>query len=63
MDYVTPSGISLQRHLTTFLSKQIDFLRSSRVLAASMKNAIRWLKSEIALLSIDMPDADVRDER
>lgn len=59
-DYVTPSGISLQRHLTSHLSKQVDFLNSTRALAASMKSAIKELKLEISRLSIDLPDEDVR---
>jgi translation initiation factor eIF-2B subunit delta len=58
-DYVTPPGTSLQRHLTSHLSKQVDFLNSTRALAASMKSAIKELKLEISRLSIDLPDEDV----
>jgi translation initiation factor eIF-2B subunit delta len=56
---VTPEGLSLQRHLTTYLGKQIDFITTTRPLAASMKSAIRWVKNEIATMEPDMPDADV----
>lgn len=59
-DYKTPAGTSLQRHLTTYLGKQIDFLASCRVLAASMKSAIRFVKYEISILSIDIPDSDAK---
>ncbi|KAJ3087508.1 Eukaryotic translation initiation factor 2B, subunit 4 delta, 67kDa [Quaeritorhiza haematococci] len=60
-DYVTPPGITLQRHLTTYLGKQIDFLNTTRALCASMKTAIRYLKYEISILSIDMPDEDAKE--
>jgi translation initiation factor eIF-2B subunit delta len=59
-DYETPEGTSLQRHLTTYIGKQIDFLKVCRSLAGSMKTAIRHLKSEISNISIDLPDSDVR---
>lgn len=59
-EYKTPAGTSLQRHLTTYLSKQIDFLTSCRVLAASMKSAIRFLKYQISILNIDLPDSDAK---
>ncbi|KAJ3222403.1 Eukaryotic translation initiation factor 2B, subunit 4 delta, 67kDa, partial [Clydaea vesicula] len=61
-DYVTPPGSSLIRHLTMYLGKQIDYLTSARVLAASMKSAIRHLKSEISILSIDLPDIDAKEK-
>ncbi len=59
MDYRTPPGNTLQRHLTSYLSKQIDFLNSCRPLAPSMKFAIRYLKNEVATISVDTPDEDV----
>lgn len=59
-DYTTPSGTSLQRHLTQHISKQVDFLSNTRSLAASMKTAIRFIKHEITTLDIDMSDEDVR---
>ena len=59
-DYATPKNISLQRHLQTYLSKQIDFLSSCRVLAASMKHAIRSLKVNISGLNIDIPDSNAK---
>ena len=58
-DYETPPGTSLQRHLTSHISKQVEFLNSTRSLAASMKTAIKFLKYQISILSIDMPDEDV----
>ncbi|KAI9199663.1 uncharacterized protein BJ171DRAFT_517429 [Polychytrium aggregatum] len=60
-DYVTPQGTSLQRHLTWYISKQIDFLTNTRALAASMRNAIRYVKNEIAKISIDTPDNDAKE--
>ncbi|KAJ3414205.1 Eukaryotic translation initiation factor 2B, subunit 4 delta, 67kDa [Chytridiales sp. JEL 0842] len=60
-DYVTPPGNSLQRHLTSHIGKQIDYLTSARCLADSMKTAIRHLKSEISNISIDKADEDAKD--
>ena len=59
-DYNTPQGTSLQRHLTTHISKQVDFLSTTRSLCATMKTAIRFLKQQISTLSIDMPDEDAK---
>lgn len=59
-DYITPNGTSLQRNMTSYISKQVDFLSNSRALAASMKTAIRFLKNEISTLSIDLPDEDAK---
>ena len=58
-DYVTPSGTSLPRHLPSVISKQVDLLSNTRVLAASMKTAIRELKKEIAVISVDTSDENV----
>ena len=58
-DYITPPGITLQRHLSSYLSKQIDFLSGSRSLVTSMKSGIRQLKYQISILNIDLPDSDV----
>lgn len=52
-DYKTPKNTTLSRHLTGHLSHQIEYLKSSRPLSVSMGNAIRWLKQEIARISID----------
>ncbi|KAJ8326446.1 hypothetical protein O5D80_005195 [Batrachochytrium dendrobatidis] len=60
LDYTTPLGTSLQRHLTQHISKQVDFLSNMRSLSASMKSAIRKLKSVISGLSIDTPDEDAK---
>ena len=59
-DYVTPAGTTLSRHLTSHISKQVDFLSNMRSLAASMKIAIRFLKTEISKIDINLPDEDVR---
>ncbi|KAI9101061.1 hypothetical protein DFS34DRAFT_578498 [Phlyctochytrium arcticum] len=59
-DYVTPPGISLARHLPSVISKQVDFLSNTRVLAASMKTAIRELKKEISISPPDTPDEDAK---
>lgn len=58
-DYVTPPGTTLSRHLTSYISKQVDFLSNMRSLAASMKTAIRFLKFEITKVDISLPDHDV----
>ncbi|KAJ3144686.1 Eukaryotic translation initiation factor 2B, subunit 4 delta, 67kDa [Geranomyces variabilis] len=60
-DYVTPSGTSLPRHLPSVISKQVDLLSNTRVLAASMKTAIRELKKEIAVISVDTSDENAKE--
>ena len=57
---MTPSGLSLSRHLTSHLSPQIDYLRSCRPLSVSMGNAIRWLKLEISKIDIDTAEDDAK---
>lgn len=59
-DYVTPENTTLTRHLTGHLSHQIEYLKSSRPLSMSMGNAIRWLKQEISLISIDTPEQEAK---
>lgn len=59
-DYQTPENTTLTRHLTGHLSHQIEYLKSSRPLSMSMGNAIRWLKQEISLVSIDMPEQEAK---
>lgn len=60
-DYKTPESTTLTRHLTGHLSHQIEYLKSSRPLSMSMGNAIRWLKQEISLISIDTPEQEAKD--
>ena len=59
-DYVTPPGTSLSRNLTSYIGDQVTFLNATRPLAASMKSAIRALKSEITAIPLDMPDQDAK---
>ena len=61
-DYATPSGVTLQRDLTQHISRQVDFLTKTRSLAASMKTAIRFLKTQISQFPIDIPDADAKTQ-
>lgn len=60
-DYETPEGTTLSRNLTTHLGHQIAFVISARPLSVSMGNAIRWLKQEISVVSIDMSDQAAKD--
>lgn len=55
-DYETPSGTTLSRNLTNYLSHQIDILKKARPLSVTMGNAIRWLKQEISLIDPATPD-------
>ncbi|KAJ3025856.1 UNVERIFIED_CONTAM: Eukaryotic translation initiation factor 2B, subunit 4 delta, 67kDa [Siphonaria sp. JEL0065] len=59
-DYVTPPGTSIQRNLTSYLGKQIDYLTTTRHLAETMKFAIRQLKSEISNISLEKSDEDTK---
>lgn len=59
-DYITPSGTMLSRHLTSYISKQVDFLSNTRSLAPSMKTAIRYLKQEISRIDISLSDEDAK---
>lgn len=43
----------------THLSPQISYLVSARPMSVSMGNAIRYLKFEISVLGIDLPEQDV----
>ncbi|EEP80179.1 conserved hypothetical protein [Uncinocarpus reesii 1704] len=54
--YITPIGTSLSRHLTTYLSHQINYLTTCRPLSISQGNAIRALKLEIT--TIDPGDSE-----
>ncbi|GJJ07688.1 hypothetical protein Clacol_001893 [Clathrus columnatus] len=60
-DYVTPPNTTLSRHLMTYLNPQIGHLVNARPLAVSMGNAIRYLKVEISILDIDLPEQDAKD--
>ena len=60
-DYSTPENTTLTRHLTAHLSHQIEFLKTGRPLSVSMGNAIRWLKQEISVISIDTLEAKAKE--
>lgn len=61
-DYQTPSGTTLSRNLTSYLSHQIDILKKARPLSVTMGNAIRWLKQEISLIDPSTPDKEAKDD-
>lgn len=61
-EYQTPEGTTLTRNLTNYLGYQIDYLKTSRPLSVTMGNAIRWLKQEISLISIDTSDIDAKQD-
>ncbi|KAI9740260.1 MAG: hypothetical protein M1834_004838 [Cirrosporium novae-zelandiae] len=58
--YTTPPGHSLNRHLVSHLSPQIEYLVSCRPMAISMGNAIRWLKLEINKVDVDTPESKAK---
>ncbi|KAF8335020.1 uncharacterized protein EI90DRAFT_2914004 [Cantharellus anzutake] len=58
--YHTPSGTTLSRHLPTYLSPQITHLVAARPMSTSMGNAIRYMKYEISILSIDVPEQEAK---
>lgn len=60
-DYHTPANTTLTRHLSGYLSNQIDYLKTARPLSVSMGNAIRWLKQEISHISIDSTEQQAKD--
>lgn len=60
-DYSTPENTTLTRHLTAHLSHQIEYLKTGRPLSVSMGNAIRWLKQEISVISIDTSEAKAKE--
>ncbi|KAF9518360.1 hypothetical protein BS47DRAFT_1338290 [Hydnum rufescens UP504] len=59
-DYATPPQTTLSRHLMTHLSPQITHLVAARPMSTSMGNAIRYLKYEISILDIDLPEQDAK---
>ncbi|CCH45331.1 Translation initiation factor eIF-2B subunit delta [Wickerhamomyces ciferrii] len=61
-EYQTPEGTTLTRNLTSYLGYQIDYLKTARLLSVTMGNAIRWLKQEISLISIDTSDNDAKED-
>lgn len=61
-DYRTPSGTTLSRNLTSYLSHQIDILKKARPLSVTMGNAIRWLKQEISLIDPSTPDKEAKKD-
>lgn len=61
-EYQTPEGTTLTRNLTSYLGYQIDYLKTARPLSVTMGSAIRWLKQEISLISIDTSDVEARAE-
>ncbi|KAK9448807.1 uncharacterized protein V1518DRAFT_418285 [Limtongia smithiae] len=61
-DYRTPAGTVLSRNLTIHLSRQIDFLKTARPLSVTMGNAIRWLKQQISIVSLETSDERARDD-
>lgn len=60
-DYRTPENMTLSRSLTSYLSYQIDYLKNARPLSITMGNAIRWLKQEISLISIDVSEDESKN--
>lgn len=60
-DYQTPENTTLTRNLTNYLSLQIDYLKTARPLSITMGNAIRWLKQEISVIPIDLPELEAKD--
>ncbi|KAL6453144.1 GCD2 Translation initiation factor eIF-2B subunit delta [Candida maltosa Xu316] len=60
-DYSTPENTTLTRHLTAHLSHQIEYLKTGRPLSVSMGNAIRWLKQEISVISIDTSEQQAKE--
>ncbi|EDO14558.1 hypothetical protein Kpol_284p5, partial [Vanderwaltozyma polyspora DSM 70294] len=61
-DYQTPTGTTLSRNLTNYLSHQIDILKKARPLSVTMGNAIRWLKQEISLIDPSTSDKKAKQE-
>jgi translation initiation factor eIF-2B subunit delta len=61
-EYQTPEGTTLTRNLTNHLGYQIDYLKTARPLSVTMGNAIRWLKQEISVISIDTSDVEAKTE-
>ncbi|KIJ39250.1 hypothetical protein M422DRAFT_68846 [Sphaerobolus stellatus SS14] len=51
----------MSRDLTTYLNPQINHLVSSRPMAVSMENAIRYLEVEISVLELSLPEQDAKE--
>lgn len=61
-DYQTPPNLSLIRHLPKYLSPQISYLTYCRSMAVSMGNAIRYLKSQISVLDLDLTELEAKQQ-
>ncbi|KAJ1740218.1 hypothetical protein LPJ78_003194 [Coemansia sp. RSA 989] len=61
-DYITPPNTTLGKHLSIYLSPQINFLVYQRPMCISMANAIRWLKGEIVQTSHDLKDDEAKSQ-
>ncbi|KAE9619919.1 hypothetical protein Lal_00040377 [Lupinus albus] len=59
-DYRVPPEKTLVRDLTTKISSYVSFLIECRPLSISMGNAIRFLKSRIAKLSLALSDSEAK---
>lgn len=61
LSYITPSGKQFSRDLTAKLNTNIQFLTQCRPLSASMGNAIRWLKMQVANVDSTLLDESSRN--
>ena len=61
LSYGTPSGKQFSRDLTAKLNTNIQFLTRCRPLSASMGNAIRWLKLQVANIDPALSDETARN--
>ncbi|KAL8546173.1 hypothetical protein ACS0TY_006043 [Phlomoides rotata] len=59
-DYSTPPEKSLIRDLTTKINHSVSFLIECRPLSISMGNAIRFLKTRITSLSLNLSEAEAK---
>ncbi|XP_059670556.1 probable translation initiation factor eIF-2B subunit delta isoform X1 [Cornus florida] len=59
-DYLTPTGKALSRDLTAKINWYISFLIECRPLSISMGNAIRFLKTRIANLSLTLSESEAK---
>ncbi|XP_038679842.1 probable translation initiation factor eIF-2B subunit delta [Tripterygium wilfordii] len=59
-DYSTPTEKTLIRDLTAKISSYVSFLIECRPLSMSMGNAIRFLKSRIAKLPLDLAESEAK---
>ncbi|XP_073122837.1 translation initiation factor eIF2B subunit delta-like [Henckelia pumila] len=59
-DYTTPPEKALIRDLTTKINGYVSFLIECRPLSISMGNAIRFLKTRIAKLSLNLSESEAK---